>query len=151
MARTFIAAPILVMLAVVAASAQGDVDELRTRLESRFEIVPIANGIVLTPRFRTSIKSIELSDSTIAIDGAPVTGPRAAASGSATTPISCCSFRISTPTARRSLAIGKTPPPKPADPTAPTLDPGSTDRMEPRRRAPRARGAAKTSFASAAA
>ena len=36
--------------------------------------MPIANGIVLTPRFRTAIKSVELSDSTIAIDGAPVTG-----------------------------------------------------------------------------
>ena len=62
------------MLAVIAASAQGDVDELRASLEKRFEIVPIANGVVLTPRFRTSIKSVELSDSTIAIDGAPVTG-----------------------------------------------------------------------------
>ena len=74
MARTFITAPILVMLAVIAASAQIHVDDLRTRLEPRFEIVPIANGIVLTPRFRTSIRSVELSDSTIAIDGAPVTG-----------------------------------------------------------------------------
>jgi hypothetical protein len=55
-------------------SAQSNVDELRTRLEARFEIVPIANGMVLTPRFKTSIRSIELSDSTIAIDGAPVTG-----------------------------------------------------------------------------
>ena len=75
MARTFITAPMLLMLAVIAASAQSQVDDLRTRLEPRFEIVPIANGIVLTPRFRTSIKSVEVSDSTIAIDGAPVTGP----------------------------------------------------------------------------
>ena len=74
MARTFIAAATLLMLAVIAASAQSNVDELRKRLEARFEIVPIANGMVLTPRFKTSIRSIELSDSTIAIDGAPVTG-----------------------------------------------------------------------------
>ena len=43
-------------------------------MESRFEVLPIANGVVLTPRFRTAVKSIELSDSTIAIDGTPVTG-----------------------------------------------------------------------------
>ena len=54
MARTFIAAATLLMLAVIAASAQSNVDELRTRLEARFEIVPIANGMVLTPRFKTS-------------------------------------------------------------------------------------------------
>ena len=75
MARTFIAAPILLMLAVLAASAQGNVDEVRKRLEGRFEIVPIANGIVLTPRFKTPIRAIELSDTAIAIDGTPVTGP----------------------------------------------------------------------------
>ena len=74
MARAFITAPILVLLSVMSVSAQSHVDELRSKLESRFEIVPIANGIVLTPRFRTAIKSVELSDSTIAIDGAPVTG-----------------------------------------------------------------------------
>ena len=74
MARNFIAAPILLMLAVVAASAQGNVDELRKRLEPRFEIVPIANGVVLTPRFKTPIRAIELSDAAIAIDGTPVTG-----------------------------------------------------------------------------
>ena len=74
MARAFVAAPIFLMLVVLGASAQSHVDELRSRLESRFEIVPIANGVVLTPRFRTSIKSVELSSSTIAIDGAPVTG-----------------------------------------------------------------------------
>ena len=74
MARAFITAPILVMLTVLGASAQTHIDELRSSVERRFEIVPIANGVVLTPRFRTSIKSVEVSGSTIAIDGANVTG-----------------------------------------------------------------------------
>ena len=47
---------------------------MRQQLEKRFEILPIANGIVLTPRFRTSVRSIEVSETTIAIDGAPVSG-----------------------------------------------------------------------------
>jgi len=140
MARTFIAAATLLMLAVIAASAQSNVDELRTRLEARFEIVPIANGMVLTPRFKTSIRSIELSDSTIAIDGAPVTGRELSDRlGPADTDM-VLQLSYLDSTARRALAVGKTPPAKPADATAPTLDPGSTDRMEPEvPRTPRAR------------
>ena len=114
MARTFIATPILLMLAVIAASAQSHVDELRTRLEPRFEIVPIANGIVLTPRFRTSIKSVEVSDSTIAIDGAPVTGRELRERlGNDADLVLQVSYLDAA--ARRSLAAGKTPPPKPVD------------------------------------
>ncbi len=74
MARTFLTVPLLVTLAVLTGSAQSNVDGLRRQVESRFEMLPIAGGVVLTPRFRTSIRSIELSDSTIAIDGTPVTG-----------------------------------------------------------------------------
>ncbi len=138
MARAFVATPIFLMLVVLGASAQSHVDELRSRLESRFEIVPIANGVVLTPRFRTSIKSVELSSSTIAIDGAPVTGQELQNRlGNDAALILELSYLD--PDARRSLAAGKTPP-KPADPTAPTIDPGSTVRMNPEvPRTPRAR------------
>jgi nitrate reductase NapE component len=139
MARTFITAPMLLMLAVIAASAQSHVDDLRTRLEPRFEIVPIANGIVLTPRFRTSIRSIELSDSTIAIDGAPVTGRELHERlGNDADLVLQASYLDAA--ARRSLAAGTVPSPKPVDPTAPTIDPGSMERMEPQApRTPRAR------------
>jgi hypothetical protein len=127
------------MLVVLTGSAQSHVDELRSRLESRFEIVPIANGVVLTPRFRTSIKSVEVSASTIAIDGAPVTGPelheRLGDDADVVLQISYLDAA-----ARRALAVGKTPPPAPVDPTAPTIDPGSAERMEPQApRRPRAR------------
>jgi nitrate reductase NapE component len=144
MARAFVATPIFLMLVVLGASAQSHVDELRSRLESRFEIVPIANGIVLTPRFRTSIKSVELSSSTIAIDGAPVTGQELHNRlGNDAALILELSYLDAA--ARQSLAAGKTPPapPKPvapADPTTPAIDPGSTVRMNPEvPRTPRAR------------
>lgn len=74
MARTLIIAPILILLAIVAVSAQGDVNSVRGRLEKRFEVLPIANGVVLTPRFRTDVRSIEVTESAIAVDGAAVTG-----------------------------------------------------------------------------
>jgi hypothetical protein len=129
MARTFIAAPILLLMAVVAATAQGQVDELRRKVESRFEIVPIANGVVLTPRFKTSVKSIELSDATIAIDGTPVTGrdlsERLGEDASLVLQVSY----LDGP-ARRSLAMG-TAPSKAAEPAAPARVPDSMDRTEP--------------------
>jgi nitrate reductase NapE component len=136
MARTFIAAPIFVMLVVMTGSAQSHVDELRSRLESRFEIVPIAEGIVLTPRFRTSIRSVELSESTIAVDGSPVTGrelhDRLGNDADLVLELSYLDTA-----ARRSLAIGKTPPPAPVEPPAPTSDRRLGDPEVPR--TPRAR------------
>ena len=74
MARALMTTPVLLMLLMGAVSAQGDPNGLRGRLEKRFTILPIANGLVLTPRFRTDVRSIEISDATIAVDGAPVTG-----------------------------------------------------------------------------
>jgi len=74
MARALRVAPVLIVLAVLVAAAQGDADSVRVRLERRFDILPIAGGVVLTPRFRTEVRSVEITDSTIAIDGNPVTG-----------------------------------------------------------------------------
>ena len=129
MARAFITAPMLLVLVVITASAQGQVEELRARLESRFEIVPIADGVVLTPRFRTSIKSVELSDA-IAIDGAPVSGPEVRERlGNDANLVLQASYLDAA--GRRALAIGKTPLPKPVDPTAPTVAPGSSPAPEP--------------------
>ena len=111
---------------------------LRSRVESRFEVLPIANGVVLTPRFRTAVKSIELSDSTIAIDGTPVTGSelRERLGNDAE-----LVFQLSylTPAARRALAVGETPPAKPADPApraadSPPADSDAPSIPRPRRR-----------------
>ena len=139
MARTFIKVPVMLMLVVITASAQGDVDALRSSLEKRFVIVPIANGVVLTPRFRTTVKSVELSDATIAIDGAPVTGGEVRERlGDDANLVLQASYLD--PAARRSLAQGTTPSPKPVDPTTPTIDPGSIERIDPQPpRTPRTR------------
>jgi hypothetical protein len=138
MARTLITAPILVMLTVLGASAQGNVDDLRSRLESRFDIVPIASGIVLTPRFRTSIKSIELSDATIAIDGAPVTGREVTERlGNDATLVLQASYLDTA--GRKSLAIGKPPAPAAPDSTPPAVDARSSGASTDVPRTPRAK------------
>ncbi len=78
MARAFIAAFLLGVLAASPAAqgggSGGDLKALRSRLEQRFQILPLANGVVLTPRFKDAIRSIEVTDGSIAIDGTSVTG-----------------------------------------------------------------------------
>lgn len=70
------------VLAVLAASIESHAQRaerepstaLRERIEQRFNVVPIANGIALTPKTRRGdVRLIEISD-TVAINGAPVTG-----------------------------------------------------------------------------
>jgi hypothetical protein len=56
------------------AQAGVDIRALQTRLQSRFQLLPIANGVVLTPKFKTPIRSVEVTDGTIAVDGTAVTG-----------------------------------------------------------------------------
>jgi hypothetical protein len=83
MVRAFITALALAIVAgspISSASAQinpqtgADLRALETRLQSRFQVLPIANGVVLTPKFKTTIRSVEVTDNAIAIDGAVVTG-----------------------------------------------------------------------------
>ena len=75
MARAFITAILLtVCVGSLAAQGEGDVKALRSRVERRFNILPLANGVVLTPRFKAAARSIEIADGTIAVDGTPVTG-----------------------------------------------------------------------------
>ena len=60
------------------ASAQpgpGQQDALRRRIERRFEVLPLRNGLALRPRDdRHGVRSVELIDGAIDIDGAPATG-----------------------------------------------------------------------------
>jgi hypothetical protein len=50
-----------------------DLATLRERLASRFQVLPLANGVVLTPRFRSAVRSVEVTE-VIAVDGVVVTG-----------------------------------------------------------------------------
>ena len=55
--------------------AQSGVDPaLRQRVERRFEVLPVRGGVVLTPRHNDDVKSIEIRDGVIAIDGDAATG-----------------------------------------------------------------------------
>jgi hypothetical protein len=136
MARTFVVTALLFALVGMTGSAQSDLQGLRSRLSSRFEILPIANGVVLTPRFKTPVKSVELSDSTIAIDGMPVTGAelRDRLGDDAALVIQ---LSYLDPDARRSLARGETAAaPKPGDSPATIEGPRP---LEPEASIPRAR------------
>jgi hypothetical protein len=139
----------LIVLVAITASAQSHVDDVRSSVEKRFEIVPIANGVVLTPRFETSIKSIEVTESAIAIDGAPVTGREVNDRlGSDADLVLRVSYLE--PAARRELALGpstrearagqgSTTSPAPVDPTSPTIDARSSNTDPETPRIPRTR------------
>jgi hypothetical protein len=75
---TVFAVAVAVAAATVhAASPQVSADEqqaLRTRIEQRYDIVPLSNGVGLRPKSpRGDVRLIEISD-TIAINGVPVSG-----------------------------------------------------------------------------
>jgi hypothetical protein len=53
--------------------APEDASALKSRVEQRFQILPLANGVLLTPKFKTTIRSIEVTDA-IAVDGATASG-----------------------------------------------------------------------------
>jgi hypothetical protein len=58
-----------------AAQTSGGSAALRKQIERRFEVLPLQNGVALRPKSASSgVRSIELTDGTIAIDGAPATG-----------------------------------------------------------------------------
>jgi hypothetical protein len=58
-----------------AAQSVDDRQTLASRIEERFDVLPVQNGVVLRPRDASrAFRSIELASGTIAIDGQPVTG-----------------------------------------------------------------------------
>ena len=57
-------------------TGQAATDTLRQAVERRFEVLPLRDGVALRPRASLDgIRSIEVTDRAIAIDGAAVTGP----------------------------------------------------------------------------
>lgn len=76
---TLIAGLMVALAGVTLAARQGPPDEqmraLRSRIEARFDVVPITDGIALTPKSRMGdVRMIEISDRGIAINGSAVTG-----------------------------------------------------------------------------
>jgi hypothetical protein len=52
----------------------SNLEDLRRQLERRYTVLPIQNGIVLSPKNRNGAVSVELSGNTVAVNGAEVTG-----------------------------------------------------------------------------
>lgn len=56
-------------------SQSPNLGEIRDRIEARYQVVPLSNGIVLMPRYgNTQVRSIELQEGAIAVNSQPVTG-----------------------------------------------------------------------------
>src|SRR6476646_3559696 len=55
---------------------QADMATLRAKIERRFEVLQIRDGVVFKPRGSSSgAQSIEITNDLIAVDGQPATGP----------------------------------------------------------------------------
>jgi hypothetical protein len=146
MVRTLAAAFMLAIFAgapTSSASAQirpetgTDLRALETRLQDRFQILPIANGVVLTPKFRTVVRSVEVTDREIAVDGTVVTGAELKDKLGADADLI---FQLSylDPGSRRSLLGLSGSPASPAPPSVsgPAVSPGvNAGPPRPRRRA----------------
>ena len=67
--------PVTLIPVVSAQSTQGsDLDALRARAEQSYTVLPLQDGLALAPRTPGSIRSIEIRQGVIAVDGAEVTG-----------------------------------------------------------------------------
>lgn len=74
-AAALTACAVLAPPAARAAQNAAPESDLARQIESRFSVLPITGGVVLTPRTAgTGLKSIEVANGTIAVDGVPVTG-----------------------------------------------------------------------------
>lgn len=79
-------------------------DELRSRIEARYTVLPVQDGIVLTPRTKGSILTIEISGNTIAVNGTEVTGGELRDRvGNDTDAVAILQLSYLTPAARQSL------------------------------------------------
>ena len=127
--------PLLLLLAVgllpaVGAAAQAPGSDasadraLARRVEQRFDVLPVQNGIVLTPkRALDGVRTVELTDGTVAINGEAVTGSelrsRLGADAELVLPLTylnAADLRTLFGLAAPSGAGGSQPPPAPAAP-----------------------------------
>ncbi len=99
--------------------------ELRDRIERRYQVLPIQDGVVLMPRYRTDVQSIELANGSIGIDGEPVTGAELTQRiGDDAEDITRLSFMDST---TRRVLFGIGPPPVPEAAADVAVDAATTD------------------------
>jgi hypothetical protein len=67
--------PETVAAQATAPSGSAGISDLATRVQERFDVLPLRGGLALRPKERIGdVRSIEIAGGTIAIDGIPVTG-----------------------------------------------------------------------------
>src|SRR5579862_2789623 len=125
------------------ARAQGSgpqTADLARQIERRFTVLPITGGVVLTPRSGiSSVKSIEVANGTIAIDGTPVTGAELRQKlGADADPVIQLSYL--SPSDQRALAVPPGAAPAPPPPVEPPPPPAPRERRPSFQFAPRGRG-----------
>jgi len=146
--RAALGAVVAGLLWAPVASGQGNAAtrELERQIERRFTVLPITNGLVLTPRTTIAgVRSIQLEGGTIAIDGTPVTGAELREKlGDAADAVIQLSYL--SPSERAAFAAApdgsRSPePPAPASPPSPSSPPSTDSRDQFQFRfPPRARG-----------
>ena len=73
--KSFVALLLLVLgLGAIVVAQNLDQDELRRRIEGRYTVLPVQNGVLLTPRTKGPVLTIEIAGNTIAVNGTEVTG-----------------------------------------------------------------------------
>jgi hypothetical protein len=114
-----------------AQSPAVDPEALRARVERRFEVLPLREGLALRPRDTSrGVRSIEIAAGTIAIDGVPATGAELRQKlGSDADLVLQLSYLAD---AERSLLLGLTsvppaPSAAPASPASPAAPPAPVD------------------------
>ena len=55
------------------AELDRDLEALRRQSEQRFDVLPLTSGLALRPKFARNVRSIEIINGAIAVDGTPVT------------------------------------------------------------------------------
>jgi hypothetical protein len=122
--------------------------DLRRQLGQRFDMLPLTNGILLTPKSPIpGVRSIELGGGTISIDGAPVTGAELRSRlGSDASAVIQLSYL--TPAEQRAWAggAGGAEPPAPREPASPPPAPRPPDSPLVQPFASRTRGADRVVF-----
>lgn len=106
--------------------------EVRDRVEARYQVLPIRDGIVLMPQYGSAeVQSIELADGTIAVNGQPVTGAELRdLVGDDAADVTRLSYMD--PASRRVLfGIGPPPAAEPADTAAATGDEAPAEAAAP--------------------
>jgi hypothetical protein len=124
MRRTGALVALAIMCGAGASMAQDRTStaELRRTIESRFDVLPLRDGLALRPKTPGAVRSVEVTDGAIAVDGAPVTGAelraRLGADADAILQLSYLSDAE-----RRALFLPASPQPAPPAPPAVTAPP----------------------------